>query len=241
MKSKETKEERWERHLKLAKKMHKILGHPGQRRLEKFVRDAGMNEADLSKAIKKVSEECKGCKRGGKPADRPKVALPLASEFNQVIAIDFMQIEKKQYLKVIDIGTRLMRNVLMQDRSANSVRLALQRNWFSIFGPPREAILGDRAREFMDETLVSMCNGYGVETRHSPSQAQFANGVVERHGHSIKETVKKMRHSKRSERTLGSPGAGGDDGTQYAGPGQWVLPLPGGICSEPQHPKYPER
>ena len=150
-------------------------------------------EADLEEEIKEATEKCQACQQAGRPANRPAVAIPLASGFNEMMAIDFIEIEEETYLKMICLGSRLMRVWPVQDRTSETVKKVLLEQWFSMFGPPRTTILGDRAKEFMADQLLEMVNGYGTQMEYTPAQGQHANGINERHGGVIKEMVVKMR------------------------------------------------
>ena len=161
-----------------------------------FLRGAKVKDTELLGMVDKVADGCQHCKRGGRPADRPKICLPMANEFNEVVTVDFAKVETQEYLKIVDIGSRLMRMVKVSDRSSKTVRKALLEAWITVFGPPTKAILGDRAKEFMGPEVMALCDTYGLDMRHSPAQAQFANGVNERHGGTLKRTVEIMRAEK---------------------------------------------
>ena len=64
------------------------------------------NDAELVKCIKDVSDGCKICLEYKKPGPRPVVGLPLATKFNELIAMDLKMIDDKWVLHLIDHVSR---------------------------------------------------------------------------------------------------------------------------------------
>lgn len=92
---------------KVIVKLHKQFAHPSAKRLKSLMKDAGGYTEDHLKCVDAVSESCETCKKYKKTPARPVVSLPLATEFNEVVAIDLKEWKPGVYfLHMIDMATR---------------------------------------------------------------------------------------------------------------------------------------
>ena len=84
---------------KKIKKIHKVLAHPLPEILKKFFKNSTENDKEVLKIVDQISKACDVCKRFRKTPSRPKVALPVSSDFNQCIALDLKERRKnKEYI-----------------------------------------------------------------------------------------------------------------------------------------------
>ena len=108
----------------IAKKLHRCFAHPSADRLLRMVNAAGekwSNDDNLKKEIRMISEQCEICKMFKKPPARPAVGLPMASEFNEVVAMDLKQYDGKQILHLVDLCKRLSAAVFIPNKKASTV------------------------------------------------------------------------------------------------------------------------
>ena len=93
--------------LSIIEKLHTQFAHLSAKRLKSLLEDAGGYTEEHLKCVDKVTENCEICKRYKKAPARPVVSLPLASEFNEVVAIDLKEWKPNVYfLHMIDLATR---------------------------------------------------------------------------------------------------------------------------------------
>ena len=81
---------------KIASKLHYQFSHPDSEpgKLIQLVKSAGMgHDTELIANIKQVSGSCKICLEYKRPSPRPIVGLPLATTFNEVVAMDLKMID----------------------------------------------------------------------------------------------------------------------------------------------------
>ena len=69
-------------------KLHKQFAHPAPNRLKKLIKNSGTDKQIVDEMIDKITNECDTCKRFKKAPPRPVVGMPLASEFNETVAMD---------------------------------------------------------------------------------------------------------------------------------------------------------
>ena len=71
--------------------LHKQFAHPTAKRLKSFLKDDGGYTKDHLDYVDRVTDNCEVCKRFTKTPAGPVVSLPLATEFNEVVAVDLKE------------------------------------------------------------------------------------------------------------------------------------------------------
>jgi hypothetical protein len=173
-------------------RLHKRFGHPGSDRLLNTLQKAGVPRSDVRKLVEQVTEECPTCMKNGRPTSRPIVCAPLSSDFNDLVSIDIAYFEGHPFLKVIDVFSRYAVAVPLPDKTQRSLIDALDQCWFTYFGPMRR-ILGDPAGENTGDVFLRFCDSYSIQVLPTAAQAPFSDGIVERFGETLKETMRKLK------------------------------------------------
>ena len=78
---------------KKIRKLHKQLAHPSAKAFKELLRTAGIHDKSILKLIDSISDNCNTCKQLKRPANRPAVGLPFATEFNELVALDLKALE----------------------------------------------------------------------------------------------------------------------------------------------------
>ncbi|KAG1651276.1 hypothetical protein GQR58_027299 [Nymphon striatum] len=79
---------------KVIEKLHKQFARPSAKRLKTLLKDAGGYTEEHLNCVDHVTEGCDVCKRYKKTPARPVVLLSLATEYNEVVAIDLIRDNK---------------------------------------------------------------------------------------------------------------------------------------------------
>ena len=91
---------------KIIHKLHRQFAHPSAKNLKALMKIADAFDSDCEEIINSISEKCEVCKRFKRTPCRPVVCLPLATKFNQVVAMDLKQFRPGIYfLHFIDLFT----------------------------------------------------------------------------------------------------------------------------------------
>lgn len=177
----------------VAKKLHQQFSHPVADRLIKLVKNAGVENADLIEAIKDVGSHCDTCKRYKKSNPRPVVSLPLASEFNDTIAMDLKTYRNNEiyFMHVIDHATRFSAASVIRSKKKEVIVGQFFKHWVAVFGSPRR-ILSDNGGEFANSEFIEMCENLNVNFLTTAAESPWSNGLVEKHNHIIGEAVYKI-------------------------------------------------
>ena len=76
---------------KAIRKVHEVTNHKSAEQLIISYRNAGIIWPDTVKTIRQVVKDCKICQKFGRSMVRPKVALPRATSFNEIVTLDLKQ------------------------------------------------------------------------------------------------------------------------------------------------------
>ena len=77
---------------KAIRKVHEVTNHKSAEQLLKNYRRANLIGPNTVKLIKQVVRDCKICQKFGKSMVKPKVALPKAGLFNEIVTLDLIHI-----------------------------------------------------------------------------------------------------------------------------------------------------
>lgn len=172
---------------KIAAKLHAQFSHPTPKRLLQLIKSAGLgNDAELVKCIKDVSDDCKICLEYKKPGPRPVVGLPLATKFNEVVAMDLKMIDNKWVLHLIDHVSRYSAASFVSSKKPEEIIKAICRIWIQVFGPPA-SFLTDNGGEFSNENFKSMCENLSISVKTTAAESPWSNGLCERHNAVLNE------------------------------------------------------
>ena len=164
---------------KTAMKLHRQFAHPSSEKLCKLVRDAGRKDKRLLEAIENVTENCDTCRRFRKVRPRPVVSMPMASKFNETLAMDLKVLRGKVLLVMVDMCTRYCAAKVIPNKNASTVAEALFTTWIAYFGAPHQ-ILSDNGGEFNNEVMRTMGDFFDVKLLYTAAESPWSNGTCER-------------------------------------------------------------
>ena len=181
---------------KIATKLHSQFAHPTSDKLIKLISSAGLgNDLSLIKAIKEVSQSCDVCKIYKKPSPRPAVGMPLANDFNEVVALDLKFFHGNIILHLIDHVSRFSAAAIVKSKKPNDILDAIFKVWISVFGPPKR-FLSDNGGEFVNGEFLEMCEAYGVVVMTTAAESPWSNGLCERHNAVLADMLQKVAEEK---------------------------------------------
>ena len=121
---------------KLAKRMHSNFAHPSSERLLRLVNSAEekwSNNNELKEAIRKVTESCVICKKHKKTPPRPVVGFPMATKFNECVAMDLKFYDGKIILHMIDHLSKLSAGERIPSKEPRIIVKSIFKKWISRF------------------------------------------------------------------------------------------------------------
>ena len=174
-------------------KLHKQFAHPSTKRLKSLLIDAGGYTEEHLECVDKVTENCDVCKRYKKTPARPVVSLPLATEFNEVVAVDLKEWKPNVYfLHLVDVATRFSLATVVRKKTPEIITGKIMTMWIgSGMGPPKR-FLADNGGEFANEVFRDMCANLNIEVMNTAAYSPWQNGICERNHAVVDNCVAKI-------------------------------------------------
>ena len=178
-------------------KLHKQFAHPKAQKLKELIRNSGVSDKKIEEIVDNVSNNCDTCKRFRRPPLRPVVNFPLASEFNEVVALDIKFIDQQPILHLIDHATRYSMACRLRNKRAETVVENTLNLWIRVFGSPSKYFITDNGGEFVNDELRELCEKFNFELNTTGAEASWSNGLVERHHAMLEDNVRKVMDDSR--------------------------------------------
>lgn len=108
---------------KVLVELHKQFGHASAERLLRLIQSSGNTDEQCAVILQEIVRDCDICQRYCKTKPRPAVGLPLASEYNETVAMDLHEMDPNVwYLHIIDHFTRFsVRSIVKTKKAAEIV------------------------------------------------------------------------------------------------------------------------
>ena len=173
------------------KKLHKQFGHTPKDKFIAFMKDAKAWNKSLEKHLDRVMDTCKGCLILKRNPDKPAVSLPMASSFNEKVAIDLKEVrngDKKEYiLHMVDMWSRLTISALIKRKHPREVIDKFMTKWVGVFGIPK-GILNDNGGEFTAEEIREFKSILNIVDLTTGAESPWQNGLCEKN-HQVVDTM----------------------------------------------------
>ena len=174
-------------------RLHRVYGHPSPEKLIKFLASSSFQYLltdSVRKFILQLRSECSTCVQSSSPKSVSKVCIPLSTRWNDVVAVDIMTWDGKEYLKIIDLFTRFLRIFPIRSRVHSELIAVLRDGWIANYGRFRR-MFSDR--EFIGKEFQEFLEAQGITQLLSAAQSPESNAIVERHGGIVKKVMSKVR------------------------------------------------
>ena len=175
-------------------KLHKQFGHASAERLHSLLKNAGVCVADISGILTSIVDNCDTCLKFKKQAPKPAVGFPLATEFNEMVAVDLHQLENNLwYLHIIDEFNRFSAGAIMTSKQPSVFVDKFLQHWIAIHGAPKK-LYSNNGGEFSNKIVHDMCENFNIEVRTTPAMSPWSNGLLERHNQTLTDILVKIKH-----------------------------------------------
>ena len=173
-----------------ALKLHRQFSHCPPKKIVELLHNEGNDNNDIINEIYNISKNCKICKEYQTAPPRPIVGLPMATRFNECVAVDLKQFGKVYLLHLVDHATRLSGGTVIRNKSPSTVVRELFRVWISIYGSPC-SLLTDNGGEFANAEVLEFCEQLNITVKTTAAESAWSNGLVERHNRIMGEMIRK--------------------------------------------------
>ena len=178
---------------KLVWKLHRQFCHPPARRLKKLITDSGTEDKSILKLVDDVEASCDTCKRLYPTPNKPAVGFPLASTFNETVALDLKQFKPGIYmLHFIDHATRYSSGCIIRDKNPKTIVNGILLYWVKWFGTPQK-FFWDNGGEFVNSDVIDLAEKCNIVIKTTAAESPWSNGLCERHNGLIGRNIHKVR------------------------------------------------
>ena len=168
-------------------KLHRQMGHPTEAKLVALLKDANCWSDEYMQLMNKVYDRCDRCKEFARTPPRPVVSLPMASKFNEVIAMDLKAWGSRWILHLIDMFSRYSISVFVSRKTKETIIDNIITQWIAYFGVMKK-VLSDNGGEFRNDEMREVCSILEVEVLTTAAESPFQNGLCERN-HAVVDMI----------------------------------------------------
>ena len=174
-------------------KLHHYFGHRS-RQLTQLIKNSNKYSDVVQDHLDQVESKCKSCKLHQRAKPKPKVALPRATKFNEVVSLDLKDFKSGKYkyiLYAVDLFSRFTVGSLIVDKNPSTVGKVLLEKWVAAMGL-MNFIHSDRGGEFCCEELTEIAEYLGVRSTLTAAYSPNQNGSNERNHAIVDNMIAKM-------------------------------------------------
>ena len=159
--------------------LHRQFAHPPKSRLIALLKDADVWKEEYEEIIEQINRECELCKIYAKTPSRPVVSMPMASKFNEKVAMDLKQWNGHRILHIIDMWSRYTLSTFVDRKKPANIIDALMTQWIGKFGVMK-ALMMDNGGEFNNDEIRDITSVLNVQLCTTSGESPFQNGLCER-------------------------------------------------------------
>ena len=177
-------------------KLHIQFGHSSANRLISLLKSTGSIDSETQSMINDISSKCVVCHKLQRPQAKPVVGFSLASDFNQIVAMDLHQIDNNfYYLHIIDLFSRLSAAAIIRKKDPQVIVDKFMQIWVGMYDAPEVGVYTDNGGEFNSQIFRDMAENLNMSVKTTAGYSPWSNGVVERHNATLTDTLIKMREN----------------------------------------------
>ena len=155
------------------------FAHPTKKRLISLLKDAGVWKEEYYETVSEIEEKCELCKIYSKTPSCPVVGMPMATKFNEKVAMDLKQWNDRWILHIIDMWSRYTLSVFVTRKKPSNVIDTLMTHWVGKFGVIG-ALMTDNGGEFNSDEMREVASILNVQLCTTAGESPFQNGLCER-------------------------------------------------------------
>ena len=166
--------------INIARKLHRQFCHPSSEKLIKLLRNSRVkNKKKIEKEIRSITDRCITCIKFRRRTPRPIVCFPMATIFNEAVAMDLKKWGNKYFLVIVDMATRFCTASVINDKLPATIIKSFLVSWITLFGAPKK-ILTDNGGEFNNREMLTFSEIFNFTVKTTAAESPWSNGIVER-------------------------------------------------------------
>ena len=170
-------------------RIHRNLGHPDDQTFCRALRHSGV-KMEIIKWVKRRFE-CPICQRRKRPGTRRPAHLSRQLEFNSVVGIDLVFVQRYVIVNCLCWGTGYQQAMIVDNKESRNVVRAVLGGWHKFFGPPAMVVV-DQGKEFASREFSEAIGEWGTVVHFIDVRSPWQNSRTERAGASLKTVLSKI-------------------------------------------------
>ena len=171
-------------------KLHKQFSHPHPDKLQTLLKNAGNVSKETMDTVVDISKNCDVCKRYKHNPPRPAVSFPLATQFNETVALDLKIYRTGYMLHMIDHATRYSQACFIKNKLSATIVKSVLKFWVGVFGSPKN-FLSDNGGEFVNQEFIELAEKFNIRVLTTAAESPWSNGLCEKHNGIIADMIQK--------------------------------------------------
>ena len=176
-------------------KLPRQFAHPPVKRLRTLMKDAGVWNDEYESDLDAIHQRCDICKLYAKTPDRPAVAMPMATQFNEKVCLDLKKWGNKWILHMIDMFSRFTVSVFISRKFPSEVINKIMTCWIGAGFGVMQGLLTDNGGEFNADEMRDAASVLNIELCTTAAESPFQNGLCERNHAVTDMMLMKMREN----------------------------------------------
>ena len=179
-------------------KVHRYFAHRSARRVWEMFAKAGKLR-NKKKAVLELLGDCRVCNATKKTPPRPRVGMPAANNFNEIVGLDLKVLNKsgEYILWMVDMFSKAIKGKFIKNKDPETIVTALIESWIigDGMGPghPSKGFYSDNGGEFLNGSVVNFAAKMNTTIKMTSANAPWQNGLVERHHATADVIYEKIR------------------------------------------------
>ena len=167
-------------------KVHRYFGHKSGRKVWEMFAKVGKLRNKRS-AVLELINKCTICRNLKKCPLRPKVGMPVANTFNDIVALDLKVLgtSGNYILWMIDVFTKAIKGKYIKNKHPETIVQGILEGWIhgDGFGPghPNLHFFSDNGGEFCNNEVIEFAATLNTKIKMTSSNSPWQNGIIERH------------------------------------------------------------
>ena len=166
--------------IKHLNKLHKQFGHRPKEAFIDVLKHANSWTSKFNGMLDNIIDACEGCIIRKRNPDRPAVAMLMAKDVNDTVAMDLKKLKNgKHIIYIIDVFSRFVTAKIISRKKPEEVIDAVMEKWVSTFGTPTR-FLTDNGGEFCNSELQLANDKLNIIHKTTGAESPWQNGLCER-------------------------------------------------------------
>ena len=182
-------------------KLHRYFAHRSGRKLWNNLFQPAGKLKGKKRLVLEFLEQCEVCRKYRKTPARPKVGLPKAKDFNDVVSLDlkiFKKAGKKEIgiLYIHDEFSKLIKGKVINDKQSDTIVKGIESKWIigdgSGPGHPSRGFFSDNGGEFLNENVIDFAAALDISIKMTAAASPWMNGLCERNHATVDRIIEKI-------------------------------------------------